>query len=685
MAFDRRDFIKFAVGGAIGSLFTPIPWKLADDISIWTQNWPWIPRVPKGELHSKNTVIKLGGSAYGAKVNFVGKKPITIAGNQEHPLSYGAVDPVGLNGVSLMYSPSRVTSPLKKSTHGSFEKISWKEAEDILIEKLEHASKKYNNIIFVSGDDTSSVNEIFSALLSNLNSKLYFYSPTDRQKYFKAWNNILNGSGEIGFDIENSDYLMVLGCDIFDNWGTYVRNQKIFGDKNLEIDYIGPTLNHTSAVANQVLLISVKDLYKFLFAVVNVTINYLDSVPAIPGIEDFIGFITFNYNPQKIAKEIGCEVSDIKNFAKRLINAKRPLIISGSPIDGAGPIKNIIAALMVNALFDRINKKGGIICIPNPPQILKGSLTHHEILNNDLMKFISQKDTKKIDLVFFYETNPFYDFPLKVRKKLDSIGYKVSISPIINETCYESDLIIPSPYFLERLDDCFTPFGSGGANYSVANKLVENHHPSIPELFINIGKKLKIDLGINSFDEIIKTKAEYFGEKYDSLIEGKCWIDYTYETPYALKIWDRKIENVFKQKTNRNKDDQLEVVPIVKRKVGTSLTGILPFSNTAIYEDELPKKYVYAHIHPNTCKKFHLKENEKILIKTTSGQIMAYVKEDSGVKPDSIGILYGLGRKTNDKFSKDKGENIADLLELNSEKALDNFYWSNANAKVQKI
>ncbi len=143
MALDRRDFIKFAIGGAIGSMFTPIPWKLADDISIWTQNWPWIPRIPKGELQKKPSVIKLGNSPYGVYVNFVGNRPCTISGNGKHPLSLGGIDPIGASGCALMYSPSRIKNPKIKEKDGKFKDISIEKAKEILITKLKEASKKY--------------------------------------------------------------------------------------------------------------------------------------------------------------------------------------------------------------------------------------------------------------------------------------------------------------------------------------------------------------------------------------------------------------------------------------------------------------------------------------------------------------------------------------------------------------
>jgi hypothetical protein len=39
MKIDRRCFLSFIVGGAAGRRFLP-PWKITDDLSIWSQNWP---------------------------------------------------------------------------------------------------------------------------------------------------------------------------------------------------------------------------------------------------------------------------------------------------------------------------------------------------------------------------------------------------------------------------------------------------------------------------------------------------------------------------------------------------------------------------------------------------------------------------------------------------------------------
>ncbi len=49
MKIDRRSFLSFVIGGAAGTALSPLPYKLTDDLSIWSQNWPWTPVPPDGD------------------------------------------------------------------------------------------------------------------------------------------------------------------------------------------------------------------------------------------------------------------------------------------------------------------------------------------------------------------------------------------------------------------------------------------------------------------------------------------------------------------------------------------------------------------------------------------------------------------------------------------------------------
>ena len=43
MAIDRRDFLKFVLGGAVGTVFSPLPWVSMDEVAKWSQRWAPIP------------------------------------------------------------------------------------------------------------------------------------------------------------------------------------------------------------------------------------------------------------------------------------------------------------------------------------------------------------------------------------------------------------------------------------------------------------------------------------------------------------------------------------------------------------------------------------------------------------------------------------------------------------------
>lgn len=86
---DRRGFLKFIGGAAVGTLATPVVWKGLDDISIWSQNWPWIPSLQYGNHENTyvRTVSKLCPAAGATKIRLVGGRPVRVLSDPESPLA----------------------------------------------------------------------------------------------------------------------------------------------------------------------------------------------------------------------------------------------------------------------------------------------------------------------------------------------------------------------------------------------------------------------------------------------------------------------------------------------------------------------------------------------------------------------------------------------------------------------
>jgi Ni/Fe-hydrogenase subunit HybB-like protein len=72
MKVTRRDLLVWSAGAAAGLMVTPVPWKLLDDTSIWSQNWPWIPQSARGPVEVKQTFCTLCPNGCGMRVRMAG-------------------------------------------------------------------------------------------------------------------------------------------------------------------------------------------------------------------------------------------------------------------------------------------------------------------------------------------------------------------------------------------------------------------------------------------------------------------------------------------------------------------------------------------------------------------------------------------------------------------------------------
>ena len=80
MKLSRRCFLSFVVGGAAGTALSPLPWKVMDDVSIWSQNWPWTPVPPDGEGKYVNSTCTLCPGGCGISVRKIDERAVKIEG-----------------------------------------------------------------------------------------------------------------------------------------------------------------------------------------------------------------------------------------------------------------------------------------------------------------------------------------------------------------------------------------------------------------------------------------------------------------------------------------------------------------------------------------------------------------------------------------------------------------------------
>jgi anaerobic selenocysteine-containing dehydrogenase len=713
MGMGRRAFIGLVVGGTAGTLLTPIPWKLTDDASIWSQNWPWIPRVPSGDFELKPSLSKLDNSGVGVNVVTVKGKPCAVYGNPEHPLSRGGISSLAVNEAEFLYSPSRVQSPLKREGN-NLTPISWDDAKAMLAEKLKAAGA---DVACVSGDDTGSGTDVFSAFVAAAGSKLCFYMPAEQVDAGRAWLR-LGGQGMVGYDIENADLVLAIGADIFESWGTHVRNAEAFnaahpmgGEPTMSVVYASPVKNRGAAVADAWVPVLPGSEAALALGIAYHLIQG-GATNGGPGFEAFRSAVMSGYSPDKVQQATGLTSEQVADLAKRLASAKRPLVIAGSSFGQGGGQNAVAAGLALNLLLGRLNKAGGIYALPEAPAVVQGAMPRQQILANDFVDYmlkVGAGETKAPAVLLAYEANPAYALPQTelVAQALDKVGFLVSFSSFMDETAAIADLVLPTPLVMERMEDMYTPYGSGWVNYTVANPVIAPVFGAVPaaDVLLQLASGLGYDLGFGSFEDVVKAKADALSAMggfvasakaepwkvragggapsasgvSDAVQAGKAWVSMATANESGLSLAKAAAGQAAAPEGG---EFPLVLAPLFELNVGSAKIAIPPHNVSTIRHTESANGNFYVRMNSATASKYGVSQGKQVTVASKTGSIKALVQIDEGVMDGVVAAPLGFGHTAWDKFAQNKGDNVSKVLTVATEPGVTAPFWAGSMVKI---
>ncbi len=665
MGLDRRSFIAFLAGGTSGILCTPMVWKFLDDVSIWSQNWPWLPKLEYGNRVNKPVACKFGSDAYGILVETAAGRPFTAKGNPDHPLSRGGIDPMGAASVQMLHSPARIQTPLKKTASG-FQKISWDEAATLLAAKVKEAG---SDICAITGDETGTTTDILSGLLAGLGSDKCFLMPGEAASAVKAWK-MIGGQGMPGYDLEQADLVLSLGGDIHESWGTVVRNGKAMNENGATLIYVGGVQKAGTSIPAKTWVACKPGTESLVALGIAACLVKAGKGSSLPGYNAFKKFVLSTNPPSRIAEATGVSEAAMQSLATRLLRAKRPLVLTGSDMGQGSNALGVAAGLALNMLLGRINAKGGIKDIPFAPQVIEGAPLRGELLARDLVGYVAavaEGKAQAAKVMLVVDANPAYALPQPeiTAKALEKSGFVVSLATFMDETAAVADLILPASYFLEAMDDVYTPFGSGKANYTVSSAIVKpvfDTRPAAATLFA-LAEAAGVSLGVSSFEEAAQARANTLGVDWDSLSEGTAWEADMSSNTSGLTLWN---EGLLSLNIPRATED-LVLSPLAKLHLGAAGMPTSPFGVLTITNSELKDNVLCVQMNSATAGKCDFKGGEAVTVTSAAGSCKAVVALSESLMTGVVAMPLGFGHTAWDEFSKNKGENLYKLMEITSE------------------
>jgi anaerobic selenocysteine-containing dehydrogenase len=690
MAVDRRGFLKFVIGGAAGTLLTPIPWTLTDDLSIWSQNWPWIPRNISGADAYKATVSKLCPSGVGVLVRTVGGQPVRALGNPDHPLSQGKITALAAAEVQMMYSEARLREPMLRKSDGGYVEITWDEAQAILEEKLGNLAGK---LALVSGDETGTVNEVLSAFTAKTGSALFFQMPGEAQVARRTWLDVMGGTGQVGYDVENSDYVLAIGADILESWGAVVNTRRAYAashphgeEPSAKYVYAGPVATNTAAGADQWLPTQPGGQAALALGLCNLLLQAGASAEA-NDFAEFRSFVSANYSPAQVQKLTGVSPDDLQALAKELMAASRPVVIVGSEFAEGTGVAPVLAGFALNMLLGRLNARGGMRILPEAPTVVSGAMDAKTVARNNLVSFlrdVAQDKTAAPEALVVYDANPVYALPdvSVTQKAMEQIPFKVSISPFMDETAALSDLVLPMPMGMERYDDVYSPYGVNKAMYSVATPVIEplTNARHGGDVVLALASKLGMDLGFGSMEDVIQAKADALGAKARKLENGEAWTSDETVGQSGLYLNASLLSRAMGAKAGAG----LALAPVFKLNFGTAKTSTPAFNLKTIRPHELLGNESFVQMNKATAQQQGVGQGDMVTVTSPAGSIKARVNIWEGVMDGVVAAYMGLGHTAFDEFTEGKGANVSQVLAVSTEPGTGLPVWENTRVQIAK-
>ncbi len=560
------------VGGVAGLHITPLPWKLTDDIAIWTQNWPWVPVPPAGAFNSSKSVCTLCPGGCGIEVRKVDERAVKIEGRTDFPVNPGGICPIGMGGLQLLYNEDiRFARPMKRvgpRGSGQFADISWKEALGILGERIAGLRKQGNTeaVAAIDGNPSgSAMSLLVERFLKALGSPNYLRTPSMDDTYSLV-NLMMQGTeGPMAYDLENSDFVLSFGAGLIEGWGAPGRMINAWGmwraqetRGKVKIVQVEARASNTASKADQWIAVRPGTDAALALGMAHVIIKEglynKDFVGgSTSGFGEWSSFVIRQYSPEQAGALTGCPPEEIRSLARAFAKSKAPVAVCGR---GKGTLNGSLYELMcihsLNALTGGINRMGGVLVTDPHPLSPLPDITYDEVSRQGVQKArldqagtprfpyaqsitsvfaraIREAKESMIDTLLVFGSNPVQTLPDGglFKRALSNIPFIVSFSAFRDDTSMYADLVLPDHTYLEKMDEVVWPAGLQYPLYSISRPVVKplyetkNCGDTIIELAKNIGGSVAASFPWKGFEEVLKHRAKGLFDSAKGLVSYK--------------------------------------------------------------------------------------------------------------------------------------------------------------------
>ncbi len=681
--FSRRNILKIVGGSVAGLVFTPIPWKILDDVSIWTQNWSWMPVPLKGEISFKFSVCTICPAGCAVKARCVGEQPVSLWPVEGHPVNSGALCPLGFAGHHLPYHPARLAEQVRIIRHGKNVSTTAVSIDEIYrqvagaIQSLRPGEK----IAVFDQRPGRTISHLYRRFLAGTNDGIYC-SPRPDETIHKM---IGRTYGPVGFDVENASTIISFGTPVVEDWGIPGRvvnaiQKRANSDRKLRLIQVETRFSQSASVADRWLPINPGTEAVLALGIAHILVRdgLVDLHSLAAKIKDFDLYkqTIINFTPEKVSEITGLRIDEIRSAAKELVTHTPALAICGSePAGGPMNEQQQTAIQGLNILLGNVGKEGGLVFrrdLPFPISEAEADAVPESGLNE------IPDGTVKVLIIDGTESGNAMPWRVLQKKLSGDSAIVLSLSPYLVGWTKYADYVIPSPTYLESLQDIPVSFDSVKSGYAISAPLVKPQRDTTEP--IEVLKGIARAAGLSGAVEgSAKHIEDYMKERvgqihkegrgyvygsrngrsisvsdigtsqqmWNQLTAGGYWIDDPAEQPNISGIELLGGSTGFDNLLSGTDSDAglqqtypLVLIPFGWRGVVDS-GPVSPLLTKLYQESDYRQCTNKALINPQTARTYRLREGRKAVLETKTGRIEVVVIASEEVMPGVVHVALG--------------------------------------------